>query len=81
MKWIAWICPALLIAWTAQGQERLAIVGATIIDGNGGAPIANGTILIDGDRITAVGSRSDTAVPSDSRVIDGSGKFRGRRRR
>jgi len=75
MKWIAWICPALLIAWTAQGQERLAIVGATIIDGNGGAPIANGTILIDGDRITAVGSRSDTAVPSDSRVIDGSGKF------
>ena len=75
MKWIAWICPALLIAWTAEGQERLAIVGATIIDGNGGAPIVNGTILIDGDRITAVGSRSDTAVPSDSRVIDGSGKF------
>ena len=75
MKWIAWICPALLIAWTAEGQERLAIVGATIIDGNGGAPIVNGPILIDGDRITAVGSRSDTAVPSDSRVIDGSGKF------
>ena len=75
MKWIAWICPALLIAWTAEGQERLAIVGATIIDGNGGAPITNGTILIDGDRITAVGSRSDTAVPSDARVIDGSSKF------
>ena len=74
MKRMGWIGTALLLTWTAYGQERLAIVGATIVDGNGGAPIASGTIIIDGERIGAVG-RSDTAVPSDARVIDGSGKF------
>ncbi len=62
MKRMGWIGTALLLTWTAYGQERLAIVGATIVDGNGGAPIASGTIIIDGERIAAVG-RSDTAAP------------------
>ena len=53
----------------------LAIVGATIIDGNGGPPLADGTLLIEGNRITAVGPRSSIEVPDDAHVIDGAGKF------
>ncbi len=59
----------------AAGQGVTAIVGATIIDGNGGPPIENGTIVMSGNRITAVGPRSQVNVPRGANVIDGSGKY------
>ncbi len=60
---------------TAAQQEPIAIVGATIIDGNGGPPLLDGTILIEGERISAVGPRSSVGVPDGTRVIDGAGKY------
>ncbi len=59
----------------AAGQDVTAIVGATIIDGNGGPPIENGTIVMSRNRITAVGPRSQVNVPRGANVIDGSGKY------
>ena len=53
----------------------LAIVGATIIDGNGGPPLADGSLLIEGDRITAVGPSGLVTVPDGARVIDGTGRY------
>lgn len=53
---------------------RRAITGATIIDGNGGAPIEGGVILIEGSRICAVGGR-DLPVPPNAEAIDARGKF------
>ncbi len=39
----------------------LAIVGGTVIDGNGGAPVTDTTVIVSGGRIAAVGSaRIDT---------------------
>src|ERR1700761_8058266 len=58
----------------AASPMRLAIVGATIIDGNGGAPIQNGVVLIEDKRIVAVGDAS-LAVPARTRTIAASGKF------
>ena len=67
----------LLLASPGQvaAQEMTAIVGATLIDGNGGAPLEDGTIVWSGDRITAVGPRGSITVPAGARVIDGVGKF------
>ncbi len=70
----------LLLAWapptSATLQEQVtAIVGATIIDGNGGPPIADGTIIITGSRITAVGAGGTVDIPSNATIIDGNGKF------
>ena len=50
-----------------------AIIGAHIIDGKGGEPLANGVIVIRGDLIEAVGSASSTMVPDGARIIDVTG--------
>ncbi len=55
--------------------NRTAIVGGTVIDGNGGAPIADAVVLIDGARITAVGPRSAVSIPADARQIDARGRW------
>jgi hypothetical protein len=73
-------CAALLL-WsasapvTAQGQQALVIQGGTLIDGNGGAPVANSVIVIEGDRIAAVGAVGQVDVPDGARVIDAAGKW------
>jgi imidazolonepropionase-like amidohydrolase len=58
-----------------QSTGTTAIVGATLIDGNGGAPVGDVTVVISAGRITAVGPRASTRVPNGARVIDGVGKY------
>ncbi|MFN0180353.1 MAG: amidohydrolase family protein [Gemmatimonadales bacterium] len=59
----------------AQPPTRVALVGATLIDGTGAAPIPNATILIEGARISAVGPRRAVVVPSGTTVIEVAGKY------
>jgi imidazolonepropionase-like amidohydrolase len=53
---------------------KKAIVGGTIIDCTGAAPIADGILLIDGEKIAAVGSKGDVTIPRDAEVIDATGQ-------
>jgi hypothetical protein len=71
-----------LTAWVAgtqlvQGQQQNALViqGGTLIDGNGGAPVPNSVIVIQGNRITAVGRAGQVQVPAGSQVINAQGKW------
>ena len=60
----------------AQAPESaIAIVGATVIDGNGGPPLADATIVVRGKQVVAVGPRRSVTVPANARIIDGTGKF------
>ena len=52
-----------------------ALVGATVIDGNGGSAIGDATIVITGSRITAVGPRSRVSIPSDANQVDVRGRW------
>ena len=56
-------------------QDTTAIVGATLIDGTGREPVPDGAIVIEGTRITAVGSRSQVMIPAGARVVDATGKY------
>ncbi len=70
---VAFACP---LAASQGGQDAVvALVGGTIVDGNGGTPLANGTLVVRNGRISAVGPRGSTPVPSGATVIDVSGKF------
>src|ERR1700730_14462865 len=55
--------------------QTIAIVGATVIDGNGGAPISNAVILIRNQKIVSVGNKSEVQIPVDAKVMSESGKF------
>jgi len=49
------------------------LVGATLIDGTGRAPVADAAVLIDGERIAAAGARRAVTWPSDAEVVDVTG--------
>ena len=60
----------------AQGQPTaLVIQGGTLVDGNGGPPLANAVIVIQGDRIAAVGAAGAVQVPPGAQVINAAGKW------
>ena len=47
-----------------------AIKARRIVDGTGRAPIEHGLVLVEGDRIKAVGRQADVAMPDGAQVID-----------
>jgi N-acyl-D-amino-acid deacylase len=51
----------------------VVILGATLIDGSGRAPIRNSAVVIKGDTIVAVGRRGQVKIPAGARVIDARG--------
>jgi imidazolonepropionase-like amidohydrolase len=55
--------------------QLVAITHVTAIDVEHGSASPDVTVLIDGQRITAVGPSTATSVPKDARLIDGRGKY------
>lgn len=66
-----------------EPEGSLALTGATVLsmagapDGAAGLapPIRDAVVLIDGDRIAAVGRRGDVAIPDSAQVMDVGGHF------
>ena len=84
--WPATIMLALLVlaaaaAPRAQGPAAppyrptspIAIVGGLLLDGTGGPPRYDQTVLIEGERITAVGPTATVKVPPGAQIIDATG--------
>jgi len=55
-------------------SEYIALTGGPMIDGNGGFPVENATLLIKGQNIEAVGSKTAVQIPPGAKVIDVKGK-------
>ena len=54
-------------------SETFAVVGATILDGDGGAPIRNGVLLVEDGRIARIGARAKVKIPKAAPVVSGTG--------
>jgi imidazolonepropionase-like amidohydrolase len=52
----------------------LAIVGATLIDGTGAAPVADAAVVIHNGRIVAAGPRAKVKIPKHANVVNARGK-------
>ncbi|HEY3055986.1 MAG TPA: amidohydrolase family protein [Thermoanaerobaculia bacterium] len=60
---------ALLFTCSSLFADDVTVIrAARLIDGTGSAPMANATIVVTGNKITAIGS--NVAVPTGARVID-----------
>lgn len=57
----------------AQQATLKALVGGTLIDGFGGKPIHNSVIIIEGERIKAVGHQGNLTVPAGAEIISTEG--------
>jgi imidazolonepropionase-like amidohydrolase len=66
---------ALAAPSVAPAQDIKAVVGATVIDGTGAAPIRDAVIVVTGNQISAIGPRGGVGIPSGAREINASGKY------
>lgn len=67
------IIALLTLALPAFGA-KLVISDVRILDGDGGPPIEQGVIVIDGRRIEAVGPKSEVRIPAGAKRIEAKGK-------
>lgn len=64
---------AACFASLSAQAAALVLSGGTVIDGYGNPPIANGIVVIENDRIVAVGGRDQVLVPDGAQVISTEG--------
>lgn len=57
-----------------QPEGMIAFTGATIITMEGDEIIENGTIIIEKNRIKAIGSANSVTIPREAKIIDARGK-------
>ncbi len=55
-------------------EQTIAFVGGTVVTMNGEQVIENGAVIVSGNKITAVGARSEVNIPEGAEVIDFTGK-------
>ncbi len=53
----------------------IAFVGATLVDGTGAAPVPDAVVVVQDGRISAVGPRSSTPIPTGAERVDLSGRY------
>lgn len=63
---------ALAAVTPAQGKT-LALVGGTLVDGTLRDPVADSVVIVDNQRIVAVGRKGDVAIPADAEIVSTEG--------
>jgi len=58
-----------------SNSDQLALVGGTVINATGDAPIPDAVVLMEGGKIKSVGPRASVSIPSGAKTIDVRGKF------
>ena len=72
---LAGVGAMLLMVTQLAGAQVTALVGGTVVNIDGGPAQEDAVILVEGERISAIGSRDDIEVPAGATVIDQSGHW------
>ena len=64
-----------VLAQAAGADQVKAIVGATVVDLHGNEPIEDAVVLIDGEKITAIGNAATVDVPATADIINAEGTW------
>lgn len=57
----------------ASGKKSIAIIGATLIDGNGDTPLENAMVVVKGNVIDYVGEAKEEIIPAEAEIFDAQG--------
>jgi hypothetical protein len=57
----------------AAADRPLVLAGGTVIDGYGNPPLHNGVIIVEGERISVVGTVGSVTIPPDAEIISTEG--------
>jgi len=58
-----------------QAQNRVALVGGSVVDIHGGSPISDAVVLVEGERIAAIGKAGEIDIPEGTELIDVKGAW------
>jgi imidazolonepropionase-like amidohydrolase len=73
--WLSTILGLAVAAPQASAADTATVLkGVRIIDGTGRAPIEDGAIVVQGNRITDVGPAAKVKIPKDAHVVDLAGR-------
>jgi hypothetical protein len=75
MKYLVAIFCLLLVACAHEPSHAVAIRGATVVDGRDGSLHRDHTVLVAGNRISAVGAAEDVSVPNDAEILEAAGAY------
>ena len=67
------VIPLLIYCHTIYAQDIKVLVGGTLIDGFGGKPVKNSVIIIEGEKIKAVGRIGQLEIPVGAEIISTEG--------
>lgn len=74
MKQVLQLTILLLFPFLLQSQSNVkALVGGRLIDGFGGRPIPNSVIIIEGEKIKAIGQVGNIDIPKNAEIISTEG--------
>ena len=65
----------LVLACRSREPDGVALLGATLIDGSGGPPLAESAIVVRRGHIESVGSRDNFQLPERTTAVDLTGKW------
>lgn len=73
------LCALVLISISCtpsakEGKDYIAFTGATLIDGNGGEPVQEGTLLVLNGRIAGIGKKEEITIPDGAVINDVTGR-------
>src|SRR5260370_36375673 len=61
---------AIGLSAAGEGRKFVVLTGAKLIDGAGHSPVENALLIIQGDKVSAVGLPGSVDYPADAEVID-----------
>ncbi len=75
MRCLVRLLVAVALCAALPAAAATALVGGNVLDIRSGDTIEDAVVLVDGERISAVGARDEVAVPDDAAIIDASGMW------
>ena len=75
LRYVAGASAALFLSLRIAHGEPTALIGGTVINPVDGKIISNTVVLIEGEKISALGSPNEIRIPAEARRVDCTGKF------